>query len=187
MSCYTHKMAIVLWSWWILWHHFTLCVGLFLTFQPPNPSASQLRRSSRRCKDFSIALFSRKQACGLYFLLLFLFFGNFCQSNYLEIYPTDLRLIFMIGEIMAVDDQSEIIKFSIPQGTLPWQPVFLGFCPQNWFSPRQWLVAQPGRLTSGFVYCWIVLKHLSLNLAVRWKVFVAEWESDARDAVVNCV
>jgi len=35
---------------------------------------------------------------------------------------------------MAVDELSEV-SFSIPQGTLPWQPIFvgfIGFCPLNW-------------------------------------------------------
>jgi len=43
---------------------------------------------------------------------------------------------------VAVDDQSEI-SFSIPEGALPWQPIFVGF-------ERRRLVAQPGGLTSGF-------------------------------------
>jgi len=37
---------------------------------------------------------------------------------------------------MAVDDQYES-SFSIPQGTLPWQSIFVGF-------NRRRLVAQPG-------------------------------------------
>jgi len=33
----------------------------------------------------------------------------------------------MVGRIMAVDDQSEInFSTSIPQGTLPQQPIFVG-------------------------------------------------------------
>jgi len=42
------------------------------------------------------------------------------------IYRTDLRQIFRVGRTMAVDDQSEV-SFSIPQGTLPQQPIFVGF------------------------------------------------------------
>ena len=50
---------------------------------------------------------------GLYILLLFLIFNDSCQTNYLKIYPTDLRQSFRVGRTMAVDDQTEI-SFSIP-------------------------------------------------------------------------
>ena len=50
---------------------------------------------------------------GLYVLLLFLIFNDSCQTNYLKIYPTDLRQSFRVGRTMAVDDQTEI-SFSIP-------------------------------------------------------------------------
>jgi len=53
-------------------------------------------------------------------------FGHFCQTNYLNIYMTDLRQIFRIGRTTAVDDLS-VISFSIPQGMLPQQPIFVGF------------------------------------------------------------
>ena len=33
--------------------------------------------------------------------------------------------IFKVDRTTAVDNQSEI-SFSIPQGTLPWQPIFVG-------------------------------------------------------------
>ena len=47
-----------------------------------------------------------------------------CQINYLRVYWTNLRQIFrFVRTIMDVDDQSEI-SFLIPQGTLPWQPIF---------------------------------------------------------------
>jgi len=75
-----------------------------------------------------------KQLRGLYILLLFLVFNDYCQTNYFKIYRTDLRQIFRVGRTTAVDDQSEI-SFSILQRTLPQQPV---------------LVAQPGGLTLGF-------------------------------------
>ena len=45
-------------------------------------------------------------------------FNDSCQTNYLEIYPTDLRQTVGFGRTTAVDDQSEI-SFSIPQATLP--------------------------------------------------------------------
>ena len=68
---------------------------------------------------------------GLRVLLLFLIFICFqrfdsCQTNYLKMHRTDLRQIFRVGRITAVGDQSEV-SFSIPQGTLPRQPISVGF------------------------------------------------------------
>jgi len=64
---------------------------------------------------------------------------------------------------MAVDDQCEI-SFSIPQGTLPWKPIFvvvLGV------AVRRRLVAQPGGLTLGFAL------HLVFSAARRQKLVAA--------------
>jgi len=55
----------------------------------------------------------------------YLFFNDFCLTNYLSIYQTNLCLNFTVGRTIAVDDQSEI-SFTIPQGMLPWQPIFVG-------------------------------------------------------------
>ena len=52
--------------------------------------------------------------------------NDYHKTNYLKIYQTDLRQIFRAGRTMAVDDRSEI-SFLIPQGTLLWQPVSVGF------------------------------------------------------------
>ena len=55
--------------------------------------------------------------------LLFLILSSaFCQTNYLNIYRTDLHEICTIVRPLAVDELFEVI-FSIPQGTLPWQPI----------------------------------------------------------------
>ena len=53
-------------------------------------------------------------------------FNDSCQINYLEIGYIDLHQIFRVGRTPAVYDQHEI-TFSIPQGSLPWQPIFVGF------------------------------------------------------------
>jgi len=45
------------------------------------------------------------------------------RPSYHKIYRSYLRQIFGVGRTMAADYQSKI-TFSIPQGTLPWQPVF---------------------------------------------------------------
>jgi len=50
--------------------------------------------------------------------------GDSCQTNYLKIYLTNNRRILRVSRTMAIDGPSEI-RFSIPEGTLPWQPIFL--------------------------------------------------------------
>jgi len=54
----------------------------------------------------------------LCFLFICLYFNDFCQTNYLNIYRTDLPQTFGVGANVAVDDQLEV-SFSISQGTLP--------------------------------------------------------------------
>ena len=76
----------------------------------------------------------RRVLCSAAVFFYFFIFIDFCQTSYLKIYRTDLRQ--MVGRTMAVlyiDDQSEIYSFLIPQETLPWQPIFVGFSlyPQN--------------------------------------------------------
>ena len=61
------------------------------------------------------------------FCLCFLkIFNDFSQTDYLNIYQTDLRQIFRVGRTMAVNDQSEI-SFSISLVILPRQSIFVGF------------------------------------------------------------
>jgi len=60
----------------------------------------------------------------LYFLFIF---NDSRQANYRKIYSTDLRQILrVICRTLSVDDRSEM-SFSIPQGKLPWQSIFVGF------------------------------------------------------------
>jgi len=56
--------------------------------------------------------------------------GDSCQTNYLKIYLTNNRRILRVGRTMAIDGPSEI-RFSIPEGTLPWQPIFVLFIHRN--------------------------------------------------------
>ena len=44
-------------------------------------------------------------------VLLFISFSDFCQTNYLNIYRTDLREICTIGRTFAVDERTEVIFF----------------------------------------------------------------------------
>jgi len=62
-------------------------------------------------------------------------FSDFCQTNYLNIHQTDLYGICRAGRTLGVDERSEVV-FSIPQGTLPWQPIFVD-CIFNFFMSLQ--------------------------------------------------
>jgi len=63
---------------------------------------------------------------GKLFCCCFLFvFNDFYQANYLKVCWTSLQQIFRVARTVAVDDQSEF-SFLISQGTLPWQPIFVG-------------------------------------------------------------
>jgi len=53
-------------------------------------------------------------------------FNAICQTNYLKICQTDRRQCSRVRGTTAVDSRSEI-RFSIPRGTLPWQPILFGF------------------------------------------------------------
>jgi len=95
------------------------------------------------------ALYRLAAESRLYVLLLFLIFKNCsCLTNYPKIYQSDLCQIVKLGRTVAVDDQSEI-SFSIPRGTLQWQPSFagaarwsdIGLCPA--FSSKWFAEAQP--------------------------------------------
>jgi len=64
----------------------------------------------------------------LHALPLLLIFNGSCQTNSINIYRTDLRELCRVGRTMAADNQSEI-SFSIPQWTLPGQPIGNQFLP----------------------------------------------------------
>jgi len=77
--------------------------------------------------------------------ILYLFVYDFCQTSYLDIHRTDLCKICRIGRTMAVDEQSEIC-FSIPQGTLLWQPILWGGrYPQYSTQATQYRVSEFGQ------------------------------------------
>ena len=59
----------------------------------------------------------------VYLKIFLVYFSDFCQINYLNIYRTDLHEICRIYRTFVVDEQSVVMFFSIPQGTLPWQPI----------------------------------------------------------------
>jgi len=55
-------------------------------------------------------------------------------DDYLNIYRTDLYEICKIGRTTAVYERSEV-SFWTSRGTLPWQPIFVGFIglyPHTW-------------------------------------------------------
>lgn len=57
-------------------------------------------------------------------VLLYIYFQRF-PSDHLKIYWTELRRVSRVGRIVVVDDQCEN-SFSIPRGTFPRQPIFVG-------------------------------------------------------------
>jgi len=59
--------------------------------------------------------------CCCFFIYFYLFILN-QLSQHLPRRPCQ---ICRVGRTMALDDHYEI-SFSIPQGTLPWQPIFVG-------------------------------------------------------------
>ena len=52
------------------------------------------------------------------------FVNDFCQTDYLNIYCSNLYPICWEDKTMAVDNRSKV-SFSISQGTLLWQPILL--------------------------------------------------------------
>ena len=74
-----------------------------------------------------LALREAQARRGLYFAVVLKYFKNilsdFYQTNYLNIYRTDLHEICRIGRTLAVMDARSEVIFSIPQGTLPCQPM----------------------------------------------------------------
>ena len=84
------------------------------------------------------------------FCFLFIYFKDSCQSN-LNVCRTDLRQIFTDdrSRTMAVNNQWWNHFFD-PLRDVAMTTNFCWFDPQNWFSSRQWLVAQPGGLTLRF-------------------------------------
>jgi len=80
------------------------------------------------------------------YLYIYLFICNdSSQTNYLKIYRTDHRQMFMVRRIVAVDDQSKIKNFDTSVDAVK-ATIFL-FYPQKWFYSRKWLVVLPGGLT----------------------------------------
>jgi len=67
-----------------------------------------------------------KAAYVLPLFLVYYFKNNFSQTSYINMYLTDLHQIFRFGRTLSVDDRSEV-SFSIPQGTLLWQPIFVDY------------------------------------------------------------
>ena len=85
-------------------------------------------------------MISRRGFCGvaaeggrMFCLCLFFFiltFNVFCQTNYLNIYRTDLQQICKLDRTTAVDERSEV-SFVIPQGPLPLATSFVGLLLQD--------------------------------------------------------
>ena len=60
---------------------------------------------------------AKRRRGGLVFCCCFkIYFSDFCQTNYLNIYRTDLRKICRIVRTLAVDERSEVIFFRSLEG-----------------------------------------------------------------------
>ena len=62
------------------------------------------------------------------FCFCFLFFDDFCQTDYIKNRRIDLRQIFRVGiELYGCMVIGLKLVFLIHQGSLPLQPIFVGF------------------------------------------------------------
>ena len=109
---------------------------------PPATTMADALSTLITCND---ALFMRKQLKsrrrgGLMFCWCFIFyiFGDVCQTNNIStsFYRTDLHEICRIGRTLAVDDRK--LFFSMPQGTLPWQPILWAKSISNPYMTFAW-------------------------------------------------
>ena len=60
----------------------------------------------------------------MFCVYFFHIFSDSCQTNYLNIYQTDLHEICSDGRTLAVDERPAV-SFFMPQGTLSWQTIFV--------------------------------------------------------------
>jgi len=87
------------------------------------------------------------------FCLCFIYFSDFCQTNYLSIYRTVLHKICRVGRTLAVDERSKVI-FSICQRSLSWHPIFCLLNPHLFITQEAQLLPRDR-----------VMRHVSWNLA----------------------
>ena len=95
------------------------CYRHTLTMRSTTHAASAAQSISHSVKVLFSSLGCWKQLTYVRYVLLpfffFIYFFDSCQTNYPQIYHTDLRQIYRVSRsITGVDDQSEI-SFSIPQ------------------------------------------------------------------------
>ena len=100
-------------KWFARWQHTRRCACL-----PQLPR--QLVRWPTRLLKAGLRL------CSASVSYLVIYFERFPSDQLSENLPVRLPPNFPVGWAVAVDDQREI-SFSIPQGPLPWQPIFVGF------------------------------------------------------------
>jgi len=91
-------------------------------------------------------------------------FNDSCPTYYLKVYQTNLCQIFRLGRTMAVE-----ITSLIPQGTLTWQPIFVGFIHRT--DGCRWTQAASGaagRANVGFALNLVVSLYLFLCIFNSW-------------------
>ena len=89
----------------------------------------------------------------MFCVYFFHIFSDSCQTNYLNIYQTDLHEICSDGRTLAVDERSAV-SFFMPQGTLSWQTIFVDciFCHAR--SPKRLAPLAPLEAT-GSTFSWL--------------------------------
>jgi len=95
------------------------------------------------------------------------------ETNYLDIRQTDLYEICSDGRTLAVDERPKVI-FSIPQGTLPWQPIFL----LNESTPARYFA-------TFFVFLWRLVVYFLSFCLFSWILRCFRAAADACDAVLH--
>ena len=118
-----------------------------------------------------------RPACYMFcFCFLLSIFNNFCQINYLKIYPMNLRQIYRVGRIMAVDDQPEI-SFLIVRGRCHDNQILFF---RGWVSLDAGTSGEAGRANAGLCPASSLLSVLILI------VFVRNASSISSITVCNC-
>ena len=100
-------------------------------FPAISPSPDQLHqhhRHHRHCHRHIYFVISPPEAEGglmfcLCFILIFYYFVTIFQTNYLNICQTDPRQICRVCRVKYGCRWRSEVRFSITQGTLPWQPI----------------------------------------------------------------
>jgi len=100
--------------------------------------------------------------------------NDFCQTNCLNIYQTNIHEICTIGTTWAADERSEVSSM-IPRGTLPWQPILWPKSTQNphtYYTSNAWAQRHTTSRNVLFLGLWVQLLQAAgrrqTNYLIRW-------------------